>query len=72
MHTQPVWRGFTILVLTSIAVNAYAGRDLVLMPFPIATGLLALQILLGSLPFLADRLLAPCLHRLPSIRMVVC
>jgi len=59
LRTQPVLRGFTLMVITSIAVNAYAGRDLIPMPFPMSLGLLAVQILLGSLPFLADRLLAP-------------
>jgi apolipoprotein N-acyltransferase len=59
LRTQPVWRGFTLMVIVSIAVNAYAGRDLVPMPFPMSIGLLAVQVLLGSLPFLADRLLAP-------------
>ena len=62
LRTQPVLRGFTVMVIVSIAVNAYAGRDLVPMPFPMSIGLLAVQILLGSLPFLADRLLAPRLQ----------
>lgn len=62
LRTQPVWRGFIIMVITSIAVNAYAGRDLVPMPFPASIGLIAVQVLLGSLPFLADRLLAPRLQ----------
>lgn len=59
LRTQPVWRGFTLMVLVSVAVNIYAGRDLVPMPFPMSIGLIALQVLLGCLPFLADRLLTP-------------
>ena len=59
LRTQPVWRGFTLMVITSLAVNVYAGRDLVPMPFPMSIGLIAVQVLLGCLPFLADRLLAP-------------
>ena len=64
LRTQPVLRGFLLLVASSIAVNSYAGADLIPMPFPLSIGLLALQILLGSLPFLADRLLTP---RLPGL-----
>ena len=64
MRTQPVLRGFLLLVFSSIAVNAYVGADLIPMPFPLSTGLLAVQILLGSLPFLVDRLLTP---RLPGL-----
>lgn len=64
LRTQPVLRGFFLLVLSSIAVNAYAGADLIPMPFPLSMGLLAVQVFLGSLPFLADRLLAP---RLPGL-----
>lgn len=66
LRTQPVLPGFTIMVIVSIAVNAYAGRDLIPMPFPMSIGLLAVQILLGSLPFLADRLLAPRLQGLAA------
>lgn len=62
LRTQPVWRGFTLVALVSIAVNVYAGRDLVPMPFPMSIGLIAVQALLGCLPFLADRLLAPRLQ----------
>lgn len=62
LRTQPVWRGFTLMVLVSMAVNVYAGRDLVPMPFPMSIGLIAVQVLLGCLPFLADRLLAPRLQ----------
>lgn len=62
LRTQPVWRGFTLMVLVSVAVNIYAGRDLVPMPFPMSIGLIALQVLLGCLPFLADRLLTPRLQ----------
>jgi len=64
LRTQPVWRGFLLLVLSSIAVNVYAGTELIPMPFVQTLGLLAVQVLLGSLPFLADRLLAP---RLPGV-----
>ncbi|MCE7982731.1 MAG: hypothetical protein DYG89_16225 [Caldilinea sp. CFX5] len=62
LRTQPVWRGFMVMVIVAIAVNAYTGRDMVPMPFPMSIGLLAVQVLLGSLPFLADRLLTPRLQ----------
>ncbi len=63
LRTQPMWRGFGLLVVLSMAVNAYAGADMIPMPFPLSIGLIALQVLLGSLPFLVDRWLVP---RLPG------
>ncbi|MBX3009882.1 MAG: hypothetical protein KF832_00190 [Caldilineaceae bacterium] len=62
-RTQPVVRGFLLIALTAIPVNLYVTRDLVPLPFPMSAGVIALQVLLGCLPFLADRLLAP---RLPG------
>lgn len=72
LRTQPVWRGFARMILISLAVNAYAGRDLIPMPFPMSFGLLAVQILLGSLPFLADRLLAPRLSGFAATLIFPC
>jgi len=63
LRTQPLWRGFGLMVVFAMAVNAYAGADMIPMPFPLSIGLIALQVLLGSLPFLADRWLVP---RLPG------
>jgi apolipoprotein N-acyltransferase len=66
LRTQPVWRGFIILVFTSIVVNAVTLVDMTPLPFPLSTGFIAVQVLFGSLPLLADRLLARRIGGLPG------
>jgi apolipoprotein N-acyltransferase len=66
LRTQPVVRGFTLVALTSMIVIPVAANGLTPFPFPVSMGFMAVQVLLGSLPLLADRLLAPRLGGLRS------
>lgn len=66
LHTQRVAQGWLIWVALSIPVTAVAAAGVIPFPFPMNIGFMALQVILGSLPFLADRLLAPRLRGLTS------
>lgn len=63
LRTQRVLSGYLLFVLTTAAVTIYTGQGVVPFPFLLTAGFMAAQALLASLPFLADRLLAP---RLPG------
>lgn len=66
LRTQRVARGWLIWVVLSIPVATVAAAGVVPFPLPMTIGFMALQTLLGSLPFLADRLLAPRLRGFAS------
>ena len=59
MRTQRVAQGWFLLVALSIPVAIVAANGVVPFPLPLTIGFMALQVVLGCIPYLADRLLAP-------------
>lgn len=61
MRTQRLWPALLIVAAASVAIMLVIGQGFIPLPEPMDTLFLALQVVLGCLPLLADRLLAPWL-----------
>jgi apolipoprotein N-acyltransferase len=63
LRTQRVLPGILIVMATTAVATIYVGHEVVPFPLPLTVLFLTAQAILGALPLLADRLLAP---RLPG------